>query len=262
MSKQYLPGGEPFEFGSGGAGVLVLHGFTGSPFEVRALGEALHREGFSVFGPALAGHATDESHLESTTADDYFAEIERAYADARKRCERLYAVGLSMGGTLALHLAAVHHLPGVVTVSTPVFLYPMVAASVPVLHQWMPGLRTPANFAAWQGNVVGYKSASIASVNEIVRVFDRVRTGLHRVRSPLLVLHSTRDLTVPVASAHEIHEKAASEVKRMELIDAGSHLMTVEPNLSLIRSQIVDFLKERERSAGRPEGRKRRSPEP
>lgn len=252
--ERYLQGGEPFTLDAGGgAGVLALHGFTGSPFEVRALGDVLHRHGFSVFAPALAGHATVVDKLERTTADDYLEAVERAYADASRRCERLYVVGLSMGGTLGLYLATRMPIAGLVTISTPVFLYPMVNASVPVIEQWLPGLRTPANFAAWQGNVIGYKSTSIASVRVVVDVLDRIRPELSKVSAPVLVMHSSRDNTVPVTSAKAIHEGVASAVKRLELLDAGSHLMTVEPNLSLIGHTIVSFLKELE-SGTCPEG--------
>ena len=250
---RYLDGGEPFVLGEGGAGVLVFHGFTGSPFEVRALGELLHANGFSVFAPALAGHATAEADLEGTTADDYLEAAERAYDEASRRCQRLYVVGLSMGGTLGLHLATRYKLPGLVTISAPVFLYPMVNASVPVIEQWLPGLRAPSNFAAWQGNVIGYKSTSIGAVRVLVDVLDRVRAELKSVSSPLLILHSARDYTVPVSSAKAIHENVASALKRLELLEAGSHLMTIEPNLSLIGETVVGFLKQLERDAC-PEG--------
>lgn len=254
MSTEYLAGGEPFSLGEGGAGVLALHGFTGSPFEVRALGEMLHRGGFSVFAPALAGHATTEEDLDAITVDDYLEAAERAFENARRRCERLYVVGLSMGGTLGLHIATKHRVHGLVTISAPVFLYPMINATVPMIDQLMPNLRTPANFAAWQGNVIGYKSMSIAAVRVLVDVLERVRPRLGSVASPVLVVHSTRDYTVPLSSARAIHDAVASSHKRLEIVDAGSHLMTVEPNLSLIGATVVEFLNELERNA-RPEGR-------
>ena len=250
---KYLEGGEPFELDAGGAGVLALHGFTGSPFEVRALGELLHRHGFTVFAPALAGHATHVDDLESTTADDYLAAAERAYDDAVERCERLYVVGLSVGGTLGLHLAARRRIAGLVTISAPVFLYPRISATVPVIEQWLPGFRAPANFAAWQGNVIGYRSTSIGAVRVVVDLLDRVRPELDKVSAPVLVIHSARDYTVPIASAREIHANVASVVKQLELLEAGSHLMTVEPNLSLIGQTVVEFLKRLEREAC-PEG--------
>jgi len=250
---QYLAGGEPFELTGGDAGVLALHGFTGSPYEVRDLAELLHGYGFSVFAPALAGHATTHTDLDKTTADDYVEAAEQAFEDASRRCDRLYVAGLSMGGTLGLHLAEQRAVAGVITISTPVFLYPVVNASVPLLEQWMPGLRTPANFAAWQGNVVGYKSTSIQAVRVVVDVLDRVRAHLAKITAPLLVVHSTRDLTVPTASARTIYESVGSEIKHLELIDAGSHLMTVAPNLSLIGPRIVDFLRRLE-GAPAPEG--------
>ena len=241
----YLPGGEPFslDHAGGRAGVLAFHGFTGSPFEVRQIGGALHAAGFGIYAPALAGHATDVAALEHTSADDYLSSAEQAFDEARTRFERVYIVGLSMGGTLGLHLAATRPLAGIVTISAPVFLYPMVNATVPLIEQWFPGLRTPANFAAWQGNVVGYKTMPIAAVRVVVEVLDRVRPQLEKVTAPLLVVHSSRDYTVPLASAREIYDRAASANKRLEQIDAGSHLMTVEPNLPLIVQTVVDFLK-------------------
>jgi carboxylesterase len=253
MSSRYLPGGEPFILGEGGPGVLAMHGFTGSPFEVRAIGEMLHRLGFGVFAPALAGHATAEADLDVTTADDYLEAAEEAYEEASRRFDRLYVLGLSMGGTLALHLAASRPFRGIVTISTPVFLYPMVNMSVPMIEQWIPGLRMPANFAAWQGNVVGYKSTSITAAKVVVDVLDKVRRNLERVTAPLLIVQSTRDLTVPVSSARTIYDSAGSADKRLELVDAGSHLMTVEPNLSLIAGSVAAFLIGLEREA-RPAG--------
>lgn len=241
--------------------MLALHGFTGSPFEVRAIGELLHRMGFGVYAPALAGHATSEADLDATTADDYLAAADRAYDEARRRFRRLYAVGLSMGGTLALHLAATRRFEGVVTISAPVFLYPLVSASVPVIHQWAPRFRMPANFAAWQGNVVGYKSVTAAAARVVVDVLARVRGQLHHVAAPLLVVQSIRDLTVPVDSARTIYGEAASRTKHLELVDAGSHLMTVEPNLSLIAGRVVEFLNDLERQQ-RPEGGKGAPTEP
>ena len=251
---KYIAGGEPFVLGGDGeAGVIALHGFTGSPFEVRALGEMLHGSGFGVHAPALAGHATEVAHLEATTADDYLAAAERAYDEAARRFARVYVVGLSMGGTLGLHLASRKRIAGLVTISAPVFLYPMVNASVPFIQQLLPGLRTPANFAAWQGNVIGYRSTSIGAVRVVVDVLDRVRPELSKVSAPLLVLHSSRDLTVPVSSAKTIHDTVSSADKRFVLIDAGSHLMTVEPNLALIGTTVVEFLKRLESEAC-PEG--------
>jgi carboxylesterase len=247
LTPAYLKGGEPFTLGSGGTGVLALHGFTGSPFEVRELGERLHRRGFSVFAPALAGHATNEADLENAGVDDYFGGVERAFDEAARSCERLYVAGLSMGGALGLHLALERKAAGVIAISTPVFLYPTVEFGVPILHQMMPGFRTPANFAAWQGNVVGYRSASIAAVNVVVEVLRRVRARLSQITTPLLVLHSKRDLTAPVASAQEIFDSAAGADKRLEIFDEGAHLLTVEPNLSLIEPTVYAFLADHER---------------
>lgn len=252
--SKYIEGGEPFELGEGEAGVLAFHGFTGSPFEVRALCEQLHANGFGVVATAIAGHATDVEDLAKTTPDDYLREAERAFDEAASRFERVYVVGLSLGGTLGLHLGASRPVAGLVTISAPVFLYPVVNATLPLIEQWLPHLSTPANFAAWQGNVVGYKTMTIRAAAVLVQVLELVRAEVGRVTAPLLVVHSARDLTVPVDSAREIYERARSADKRLEVVEAGSHLMTIEPHLSLIDAIIVDFLKRLETN-GCPEGR-------
>src|SRR5262245_30217197 len=99
---------DAFEFAGDGSGrgALVVHGFTGSPFEMRWLGERLADRGLHVVGPALAGHARGlPEELDRTTWRDWYGSAEVAFDHLRARCDRVAVVGLSMGGLLALHLA-------------------------------------------------------------------------------------------------------------------------------------------------------------
>src|SRR6478752_1325815 len=98
---------EPFSLGSGDLGVLVVHGFTGSPFEMRLLGEDLAARGFAVEGVRLAGHAATTRDLAASTWHDWYRSADEALNRLRARVgkKRVAVAGLSMGGLLTLELA-------------------------------------------------------------------------------------------------------------------------------------------------------------
>nr|MBA3820853.1 alpha/beta fold hydrolase [Deltaproteobacteria bacterium] len=116
---------EPFELGGalGGeaeVGVVLVHGFTGTPYEVRYLGEQLARAGYAVRGPRLPGHGTRVEDLDVTTWSDWVAEVDRAVEALRRRCDRVAVIGQSLGGLLALHHASRHpELPCVGSLAAP-----------------------------------------------------------------------------------------------------------------------------------------------
>src|SRR4051812_24350152 len=101
----------PFRFdGAGPAGVrrrgvLLVHGFAGTPFEMRGLGEALAARGFTVSAPNLAGHGPDAANLKATSWTDWYAGVERAFDELSASCDAVAVCGLSLGGLLTLELA-------------------------------------------------------------------------------------------------------------------------------------------------------------
>ena len=103
-----LSGAEPFFFAGNDVGVLVCHGFTGTTQSMRPLGEQIAKAGYTVIGPRLAGHGVSPAAMARTTASDWIASVEEALTSLRKTCSQIYMVGLSMGGTLSLYMAAMH----------------------------------------------------------------------------------------------------------------------------------------------------------
>ncbi|MGZ6870365.1 MAG: alpha/beta hydrolase, partial [Frankiaceae bacterium] len=94
-----LPGAEPFSFDGGPTGVLLVHGFTGCPQSMRPWGEFLAAAGLTVEGPRLPGHGTRLEDMLPTRWDDWYGEAERSFSALRSRCDEVFAMGLSMGGT-------------------------------------------------------------------------------------------------------------------------------------------------------------------
>jgi carboxylesterase len=107
-SGALLPGAEPFEQEGGPVGVLLCHGFTGSPQTLRPWAEYVADQGFTVSLPRLPGHGTTWEDLARTGWQDWYAEVDAAFGALASRCEQTFVFGLSMGGCLALRLAQVH----------------------------------------------------------------------------------------------------------------------------------------------------------
>jgi len=91
--------------GSSNRGVLLVHGLTGSPAEMRFIGKQLHRQGFTVYAPALAGHCRDETALKMTRYEDWVGSLREALSHFRHQVSTVHAAGICVGGALALYLA-------------------------------------------------------------------------------------------------------------------------------------------------------------
>ena len=119
MTAPTIPGAEPFSHvGSGDAGVLVLHGFTGNPGSMRGLADACAAAGFHVEMPQLAGHGTAIEDMVPTRWADWSSDAEAAYQTLAARASKIVVMGLSMGGSLTLWVGAQHpEVKGIVCVN-------------------------------------------------------------------------------------------------------------------------------------------------
>jgi carboxylesterase len=133
---QIIPTAEPFFFpapktSSNSVGCLLVHGFTGTPKEMRGMGEYLARQGYSVLGIRLTGHATQPDDMRRSRCADWTVSVEDGYQLLRGVADNIYLVGLSMGGVLSLLMSTRLDVKGVVAMSTPYRLpvnYPAVTS--------------------------------------------------------------------------------------------------------------------------------------
>src|SRR5215475_336047 len=103
-----MPGAEAYAHDGSPTGVLLCHGFTGSPQSLRPWAEYLSEAGLSVSLPRLPGHGTTWQEMSRTRWEDWFAEVNRAFDELQSRTDEIFVMGLSMGGCLALRLAEIH----------------------------------------------------------------------------------------------------------------------------------------------------------
>jgi carboxylesterase len=232
-----LPGAEPYRHDGGDVGVLLCHGFTGSPQSLRPWAEHLAGQGLTVSAPLLPGHGTRWQDMQLTGWQDWYAEVDRELRTLAARCTRVFVCGLSMGGTLALRLAARHGaaVSGLVLVNPAVAMHDRAAVALPVIRHLVPSTRGLAGDIAKPTSAeLGYGRVPLHAAHSLRRLFRLVDAELPRVTQPLLVLHSPQDHVVPPAdSAHILRRVSSADVSE-RLLERSYHVATLDHDAELV----------------------------
>lgn len=245
-----IPTAEPFlRIGSSPLGVVLIHGFTGTPKEMRGLGEYLAEQGFSVLGVRLAGHATRMDDMRRMHYRDWIADVESGYHLLRGVSSQVALVGLSMGGVLALRLAPQLEICGVAALSTPYRLprsIPdwMMRLAALVRPYWPKGGEPGSGWfdrQAWQEHVA-YPYNPTRAILELKHLLAEMWQALPQVRVPVLLIHSRDDEYVPRESMEQIHARLGSAHKEMCWISGGGHVITEEPTRTVVYPKVAEFL--------------------
>ena len=203
LSPGPLTGAEPFAADGGPVGVLVLHGFTGSPRTVRPWAEHLAAAGLTVRAPLLAGHGAGWRELAATGWTDWYASAERAFAEISARSEQVFVAGISMGGCLAFRLAETHRdqVSGLVVVNPSLAGDNPLIPFTPVLKYLIRAIPSIGGDIKKPGAQEGaLKKTPVASVATMPAMWKITKAELASVTQPVLVFRSTVDHVVGPAS--------------------------------------------------------------
>jgi len=244
-----------FQLAGGRSGVLLIHGLTGTPTEMRFVGNGLNKAGFTVLGMQLAGHCGDTSDLLATGWKDWYASVVVAADRLREQVDHLFVAGLSMGAVLALKLAIdrPRDVDGLGLYGTTFFHDGWATPPIGRLAFLLPlatrlGIgrtRTSAENPPYgikderiRNRVVGAmlsgdsQAAGLAgfpwpSLAEFQRLSMHVRNRIGRVRAPCVAVHSSDD---DVASLRNVRivERGVSAPVETVLLDDSYHMVTVD----------------------------------
>jgi carboxylesterase len=252
MSYPILTDAEPFTFQGGEVGVLLLHGFTGSPQGLRLWGEALHRGGLTVHCPLLPGHGTHWRDLAVTAYSSWEEASLAGLALLTGRCEQVVVCSLSFGGALALHLAAQRpeQVRGVVAVNPWLYLNDRRLALLPVLKHLMPTARgIGSDIADSPLKELAYERVPLKALAAARALQAIVTAELGQVTQPLLVYASRQDHVVPPGNASFIAERAASTDVQVVWLERSYHVATLDCERDRIFDGSLAFAR---RVTGRP----------
>ncbi len=245
-----------FTYPGGLVGVLLIHGFTSTPTEMRLLGIFLAEHGYAVSAPLLPGHGTEPAGLNRQRWQDWVQEAGRAYRDLAGRATEIVVAGNSMGALIALHLAidpppAATTVPlrGLILFAPGLELYerrlPLTAVGrflVPLVakqEQSTPDTVDPEAFNLYWC----YETYPVGGGYQLWRLQREVRSKLQRVREPLIVFMGREDRAVRPASARTILSRVSSVDKQVVWLENSGHGLIVDAEHEDVFQRCLEWIR-------------------
>ncbi len=252
MTDPILPGAQPFFLDGGMRACLLIHGFTASPFEMRYIGEKLNQAGYTVSAPRLPGHGTSVKDLDQTGWADWYREVVSNFESLAEIYPKVFVVGMSAGGTLALYLLS-HgvNAAGSALLSAPVrFHSPLIRKSFALLSM-IPGLRLiPAarkksgpdiRDQEMKGKLVTYSHGPVRAGLQFIRFMGMTEKRLGYVTAPLIVMQSRNDHVVPADNPGIIMNGVSSVTKQLVWFEESYHILTWDVEKDEVAKKIIEF---------------------
>jgi carboxylesterase len=250
-----------FYYGGGDAAVLLIHGLTGTPVEMQAVGRGLAERGFSVYGLQLPGHCGSELELLRTGWRDWYRGVEDAWRDAASRHADVFAAGLSMGALMAMHLSAQHpgDIRGLGLYSTtliydgwaipklafllPLFLPTPIGSRYRFIENYPYGIKNErlrqvihGAMTSGQSDVAGNLGMLGRSLRELRQFIGVVKREMPGIRSPALVLQARQDDVTSPRNAEYLARHLGGPVS-VEYLDDCYHMITIDQQ----RDEVIQF---------------------
>ncbi|GBD07800.1 Thermostable monoacylglycerol lipase [Candidatus Thermoflexus japonica] len=240
------PGGEPFFFPGGPIGVLLIHGFTGAPQEMRRLGMFLADRGRTVLGIRLPGHGTRPEDLGAVTWRDWAEAVAAGARTLRERCEHVFLCGLSLGGVLAIYEAARQPPDGLIVMASPYRIRDIRLRFLWLLKWLIPYVgKSPSDprDPAAQAERISYPWYPLAAVEEVVRAVQAAAARLPQVRCPALLVYSRADRTVPPDQGWAMYHRLGSHDKTIHWLVHSGHVIPEDIEREEVFEQIERFIR-------------------
>jgi carboxylesterase len=247
MNQPYImPGAEPYYFQGNSIGCLMIHGFTGTPKELRWMGEYLHSKGYTVYGIRLAGHATQLPDLMRTRWRDWIISVEEGIDVLKMNCKNVFTVGLSMGGVLSLIAADRYDVKGAICMSTPLEISKdwklkiakQLSVILPTVSKGKSDLQNK-EAAKHHLDYPVYPTRSIAELNELL---IEMHGALPRIEKPVLLMHSKSD-GLSFENSIKIQSLLGCKDKELFLLEKSGHVITEDVERDEVFRKAEIFIK-------------------
>ena len=238
-----IKGAEPFLLPGGKRGVLLTHGFTGSPSEMRLLGQCLQARGFTVLAPRLSGHGSTVAEMAQTAWPHWYAAVEDGYHLLSGLCDEIYPVGLSMGGLLSLKLASEYKVNKIAVLSTPIHIADKRLSLLPLYSKFrgfVPKRRKRMNIDPIYS--VCYNAIPLKSLNSLLQLIKTMEEVLPRITVPALIMQSKAEHTVVPDSAQYIYDRLPNPDKRLIWLEHSGHIVTLDMEREKVFNILAEWL--------------------
>ncbi len=237
--------------------VIAIHGFSSAPKEVEQLALYLNKDKLSVHTPRLSGHGIVPEELKDKKWEDWYKSVSRAITIASIQYKKIYLVGFSTGGLLALLSTKKYYkeFVGLVCINAALHLNDLrIKTLVPAISFWNDIVKVFGediytkeyidNFP--ENPEINYNKHYIDSIEQLSLLMNKTRKNLHKIRKPILIIQGKDDPIVNPSSAHEIFEKIESRYKSLKIVEASKHVIITGENTQELFADILDFTKQGE----------------
>lgn len=250
-------------------GILLIHGLTGTPNEMRGIARTFHQTGYTVSGVQLAGHCGSVEDLVQTRWEDWYASVCKAADELKKHVNQLYIAGLSMGALLALKYASEHKVTGVISYS-PTFQYD--GWSIPLWSKVLAPVVLPVVYhlnicrnntfdeaepygiqnEALRARIVNAMNSGDSSeaglpgnpwhsLYQLQRLSRNVRKNLSKITAPLLALHAYKDDVAHRRNSQIVYDRVSGP-KKIVWLNKSYHMITIDNDRKQVIEESLKFI--------------------
>lgn len=229
---------------------LLLHGLSSTPDDFRFLKEYFEKKKIAMYAPLFRGHGTSVFDLANTGWRDWYSDCEHTYSKLKRLgYENIYVVGNSMGGNLAFMLAKDHpEIKGIISLGTPIYFksHNIVESLHPIYNFFVDFYRKsyPKDMLPLVSGKIHYKYFPVNKMGDMLRIMAMTRIYLRKLRMPILIVQSSGDNYVSVASAKYIYKKSKkSRMKKLFWVDDSYHVVILDKHREKVFKEIESFIK-------------------
>lgn len=246
---QIIPGAEPFHLSGKGPRVLLIHGFTATPTEMRPIGDFLNKHDFDVYTILLPGHGTSPEDLQSKKWLDWWLAVKKKFLEINE-CD--FIIGFSMGALLASRLAVKFKdkIKGVILISTFINIKPIIYSKLsflfPVIGLFKPYISKSAETGEYfkQNNLISYLKYPVSASYEAIKLAKYTQKKiLKQITIPTLIIQGLKDDRVDPNNYKILEKLIPAQEKETVLLPDSQHIVTVGPDKDLLFNSINNFLK-------------------
>ncbi|MHA1794002.1 MAG: alpha/beta hydrolase [Promethearchaeota archaeon] len=243
-NNKYMNGGAPFVLKSSASTsvVICIHGFCVTTYEIRPIAEYLFSRGFNVVAPLIPGHGLvpiedGMKKLSEMAYTDWIEGIRDEVLKQKENFKKVFIYGQSMGGALALAIGEQGLVDGIAVTGAAIRLKKIAHFAAPLLGKMNKYFKRESN------DNIGYPARPSRAINQMIKLANQVTRDLHKIRAPILVIHSKNDDTIPSSVPEIIKKNARNSIVKIEWFNESGHTYPLDKSAPDIMKSIGDFFK-------------------
>jgi carboxylesterase len=237
-----IDGAESLFFSGEEVGVLLCHGFNGTPQSMQYIGEQLFKYGYTVSIPRLNGHGTHYLDMETSSYKDWISDLQTAYNNLKEQCKKVFIIGQSMGGALTLQVAANNPtVDGIFLINAAVtdVCYKEFRNKITPLYvqEGSPDIKRPSAFE------ITYDKVPLKAIHQLLHLMEDTKNKVTYVSSPTVIFKSAIDHVVPPSNSEFIFDQVNTLEKNMIVLQNSYHVASMDYDAQFIVDNIHQHIK-------------------